>query len=109
VIVNAAMQVIVFLQILARASEEEREVIAKSIVAVEDMELVMLIIRAFAMLVISIIQHLKNVSSLVMDNLVANVMGQIFCLVQAVLEELAIMVFVIAGQVLKASTVRQKR
>lgn len=108
-IVNAAMQVIVFLQILARASEEEREVIAKSIVAVEGMELVMLIIRAFAMLVISIIQHLKNVSSLVMDNLVANVMGLIFCLVQAVLEELAIMAFVIAGQVLKASTVRQKR
>jgi hypothetical protein len=44
-----------------------------------------------------------------MGNQVANVMGQIFCLVQAVLEELAIMVFVIAGQVLKASTVRQKR
>jgi uncharacterized membrane protein YcgQ (UPF0703/DUF1980 family) len=73
------------------------------------MELVMLIIRAFATLVLSLIPQLKNVSLHVMDSQVVNAMGLIFSLAQVVSEVPVIMEHVLAGQDLQALIAQQSK
>ena len=69
----------------------------------------MLIIRAFATLVLSLIPQLKNVSLHVMDSQVVNAMGLIFSLAQVVSEVPVTMEHVFAGQDLQALIAQQSK